>query len=140
MNKSFFKHTTISLMLINVWILYCFFDYYFNLNCDDIFRDFGLISYYIYSIIFGIGCGTLLLIFRIYLYQKNKRNYLKNNFFYVFFSIYNLFIFLIWGVMIFHKGSNWGINITLYTLGNFFLSIVTMVDLYINKDPYRLRL
>lgn len=132
MKSPFFKYTTISLIFINIWQLYGFFDYYIHLECNSWARDWGLAFYFFYSVMFGLFIGIIMILLRIVLFFKRKRHNMKNNFVYVFTCVFNLNIFIIGLTAILLKNVYLGNNITLYLMGNFLIASIFLGDLYFN--------
>lgn len=95
MTEKIFKYSTISFILINIWTLYLFFGYLSEEK--GIFNGFGLLIDFVYSQIFNVVFGSLLLLIRAFFYfRKINSNPLKINFFYILSGIFSINIFIIW--------------------------------------------
>ena len=127
MTKNDFKYATISLLLINIWTLYGFFDYYLD---TGIFKGLGLFSFFTYSLFFATVIGVVLLLPRILYFKKDKKNKIINNFFYVFAAIFNLNIFIIWLTAIILKMLHLWDNTIFYAITELFISTLIFIDIY----------
>lgn len=94
MKVKILSYSLISFVLLNVWTLYLFFDYF--TEKEQMFHGLGLFFNFVYSIICAVGLGSVLLIIRLIVFLKNKSNPLKSNFIYILCGIFNLNIFIIW--------------------------------------------
>jgi hypothetical protein len=93
MKEKIYKYFLLSLILINIWTLYGFFDFF--LETPGLFHGFGLGVFYFNTLSICIGIGSILILFRLVLYFLKKKNYLKTNFVYVLAGTFNLNICLI---------------------------------------------
>jgi hypothetical protein len=94
MKEKILTYAVISFVLVNIWTLYLFFDYF--TEKDQIMHSLGLFLNFIYSAVAAVVLGGLLLLIRLAVHFKKKANPLQANFFYVFCGIFNLNIFIIW--------------------------------------------
>jgi hypothetical protein len=127
MTKNDFKYSAISLLLINIWTLYGFFDYYTD---TGMFKGLTLLFFFGYSIYFAIGMGIILLFSRIIYFKKDKKNKIINNFFYVFAGIFNLNLFIIWSVAIILEILRIDDGRIFFPIPNLLFSIVIFIDIY----------
>ena len=128
-----FKNIIISLLIIYVWILYNFFDYYDSLKYS--LSKLTLYYNFIIGVFFGIGIGLVLIISRIALIKRNKLKLrLKNNFFYTFLGLFNLNLFIVWFVSIFMRIIDLDIGFTFLILIIFFISVFILIDIYLLKS------
>jgi hypothetical protein len=133
MREKIYKYSTLSLILINFWTLYLFFDYFTERNG---WGELVLLAEFVYSAIFAIGFGCFLLIIRLFFHLKNKTNPLKTNFFYILCGIFNLNIFIIWSICIalkileFYKA-----DIAIYLISPLLISCFIIIDVY--KSNFR---
>jgi hypothetical protein len=128
MTKNDFKYATISLLLINIWTLYGFFDYY--TEPSGMFHGLGLLIFFVYSLFFGIGIGIILLLSRTLYFKKEKKNKIINNLFYMFSGIFSLNLFLIWSTAIILKVLSIDDDITFSAILNLIISTVIFIDIY----------
>ena len=138
MNKlQHFKNIIFSLLLIYIWILYNFFDYYNSLKYS--FSMLTLYFNFINGTFFGIGTGLILILLRLAFFaKKNKLKLkLKNNFFYIFSAIFNLNLFIIWFISIFMKIIDLDLGFTNLIFANFFISIFILIDIYLLKNTVK---
>ena len=101
MKEQIFKNATITFIIINVWTLFLFFNYL--LEEPGLFRGFGTLGLYLYSMFFGILIGIVILILRVSIFRKDRSGKLKSNFFYLFSGVFNLYLFLIWAILVLLK-------------------------------------
>ena len=94
MREKILLYALISLVLINVWSLYLFFDYF--TEKDAILHSLGLFLNFVYTLVTVVVLGGLLLGIRLFFHWQKKANPLQANFLYIFSGIFNLNIFLIW--------------------------------------------
>ncbi|WP_445454474.1 hypothetical protein [Flavobacterium sp. 25HG05S-40] len=94
MREKILTYVVISLVLINVWTLYLFFDYF--TEKDAILHSLGLFLNFVYTLVTVVVLGGLLLVIRLVFHWQKRDNPLQVNFFYIFSGIFNLNIFLIW--------------------------------------------
>ena len=135
MNKlQHFKNIIFSLLLIYIWILYNFFDYYNSLKYS--FSMLTLYFNFIYGTFFGIGTGLILILLRLAFFaKKNKLKLkLKNNFFYIFSGIFNLNLFIIWFISIFMRIIDLNLGFINLIFANFFISIFILTDIFLLKN------
>ncbi|NHM08340.1 hypothetical protein G4D82_14015 [Flavobacterium sp. CYK-4] len=122
MNKEHFKFTTLSLILINVWTLYNFFDYYssevkYSTGSMTLFFNF------IGSAMIAAGIGIILILTRISLYKSKYRFKLKNNFFYLLAGLFNIQISIIWLISVIMEFLKFELEGLPYMLGNFTVAL-----------------
>lgn len=128
MKASFFKYTTISLLLIMIWMLYVFFSFYFEE--PGLFHGIGLFFNYLYGCIFALGIGILTLIARFVISKKRKHLLHKTDFLFIFSGLFNAIIFAIWittlilGIL-FPDGES-----IYYFIGNFLITAIIIYNIY----------
>lgn len=93
MEDKIYKYISASLVLINFWTLYGFFDYY--LDPPGVFRGLGLGIFYFNSLFAGVSIGFILIIIRMILYFAKRKNFLKSNFLYILTGVFNINLSLI---------------------------------------------
>ncbi|MBD3584113.1 hypothetical protein [Flavobacterium selenitireducens] len=130
MKKQHFIYTTISFILINIWTLYSFFDYYESATKYST-GSITLLFNFLDAVMYSIGIGILLILMRLFYFRKNKKSKLKNNFFYVFAGLFNLNISAIWVISICQSLIKIENESLYFVLGNFTIAIFILFDLYI---------
>lgn len=136
MKAKVLSYAVISLILLNIWTLYMFFDY-FN-EKETMFHSLGLFFNFVNSLVYALGLGGILLIIRLVFYLKNKTNPLKSNFFYILCAIFNLNFFVIWLICVILKILE--INkeaLAILAIGSFIISSFIISDVY--KSCFRLK-
>lgn len=130
-DKQHYKFTTLSFILINIWTLYGFFDYFSDKDL------LGLFLFYVYSIFSCLILGVSLILLRILYFKKERINKVRNNFFYIFTGIFNAYIFIVWLVCLFLKIFSFDQPLTFYLLGDLVISVFIFLDIYYKKDLKR---
>lgn len=131
-NKQHYKFIIFSFILINIWTLYGFFDYF--TDKDLIFHGLGLFIFYIYSIFSCLILGAILILLRILYFKKERKDKLRTNFFYLFTGIFNTYIFIVWVVCLSLKILPINDPLIFYLLGNMVISIFILLDIYYKKN------
>ncbi|MBP6760003.1 MAG: hypothetical protein KA133_12185, partial [Flavobacterium sp.] len=119
MTKNDFKYAAISLLLINIWTLYGFFDYYTD---TGMLSGLGLLVFFGYSLFIASVLGFVLLLSRFFYFKKAKKNRIINHFFYVFAGLFNLNLFIIWTTSIILKVLNLYNNTIFYAISSLLIS------------------
>ena len=129
MKEKILIYTVISFVLLNVWTLYLFFDYY--TEKDGIIKGLGLFLNFVYTAVAAVILGGLLLAIRLIFHYMKKANPLRTNFFYILCALFNLNIFIIWAVSlslnILELGSG---RLQICAIASLLLSIVILLDIY----------
>lgn len=129
MKEKILTNALISFILLNVWSLYLFFDYF--TEKDQIQHGLGLFLNFIYSVMIAVGLGGFLLLIRLFFHFQKKANPLKTNFFYIFCGIFNLNIFIIWlicmSLNILELGSG---RLEVFAFCSLLIAIIIFLDLY----------
>lgn len=131
-NKQHYKFIIFSFILINIWTLYGFFDYF--TDKDLIFHGLGLFIFYIYSIFSCLILGAILILLRILYFKKERKDKLRTNFFYLFTGIFNTYIFIVWVVCLSLKILPINDPLIFYLLGNMVIPIFILLDIYYKKN------
>lgn len=126
MKEKIYKYLLFSLLLINFWTLYGFFDFY--LEPSGIFHGLGLMIFYFNSLLISIGVGIVLLILRLMIHLLKKENFLKTNFFYILAGAFNINLCLISFISICLEML--GIDFTPYLIALILISIIFVIDIY----------
>ncbi len=94
MKEKILTYAVISFVLLNIWTLYLFFDYF--IEKDEIIHSLGLFLNFVYTAVAAVVLGGILLLIRLILHFRKKANPLEGNFFYILTGIFNANIFVIW--------------------------------------------
>jgi len=132
MNKEHFKFTTLSFILINVWTLYSFFEYYNN-EVKYATGSMSLLFNFLGSAIIATGIGIVLILTRICLHKSKYRIKLKNNFLYIFAGLFNLNISIIWIISLMMRFLKFEFEGLPYILGNVIVALFILIDIYAIK-------
>ncbi|QBZ98539.1 hypothetical protein [Flavobacterium sangjuense] len=94
MKEKILTYAVISFVLLNIWSLYLFFDYF--TEKDEIIHSLGLFLNFVYTAVAAVVLGGLLLLIRLIFHFRKKANPVEANFFYILSGIFNANIFIIW--------------------------------------------
>ena len=100
MKEQLYKNIAISFIIINIWSLYSFFDYYDATRDKYDMSSMTLFFNFIGSVTYGIGAGILAILLRLSIFRTKRKMILKNNFFYLFTGLFNLNLLTIWIICI----------------------------------------
>ncbi len=129
MKEKIFKYSTLSLVLINFWTLYLFFDYFTEKR--GIFEALGLFFQFAGSVVYAVAFSCVLLIIRLVFHLRKKTNPLKTNFFYILCGIFNLNNFIIWSICFVLKILEIGnCYLAIFIVSSFLISCFILVDIY----------
>ena len=135
MKEKVLSYSIISFVLLNIWTLYVFFNYF--TEKDNMFHGLSLLYNFAYSLLYAVGLGCILLIVRLILHLKKKTYTLKSNFFYILSGIFNLNNFIIWLICMVLKILNFDNDILAYlAIGSFLISSFIIIDIY--KSVFRI--
>lgn len=137
MNRQHYIFVSLSFVLINIWTLYSFFDYYYSTR-EYSTGSLTLFFNFIGSAIIAAGIGLLLVITRIILYKSRLRFNLKNNFFYLFAGLFNLNISIIWTIALIMEFLKVELDGLQFMLGNFLIAIFILIDIYAMKPENKI--
>ena len=129
--KQHYKCTTLSFVLINIWTLYVFFDYFVTRH--KIFSETGLFIFFVKSIFFCIVLGVTLILLRLFYFKKKRKDKLRANFFYIFAGVFNLYVFIIWLICLFLKLLPADTPLAFYMLGDLTIALFIGFDIYYKK-------
>ncbi|MCF6129602.1 hypothetical protein L1S35_07955 [Flavobacterium sp. AS60] len=94
MKEKILTYALISFVLLNIWSLYLFFDYF--TEKDEIMHSLGLFLNFVYTAVASVVLGGILLLIRLIVHFRKRANPLEGNFFYILSGIFNANIFIIW--------------------------------------------
>lgn len=135
MREKVFKYSIVSLVIVNFWSMYMFFSYFFE---SGAFRGLGLFFNFLYSVFYAFGYGCILLIIRLLIYWRKKRNPLITNFFYMLGAIFSLNLFLVYFIAIILgvlKFDEW--MLPCFAIGLLLISCFILTDIY--KSVFRIK-
>lgn len=129
MKEKILTYAILSFVLLNIWSLYLFFDYF--TEKDQILHGLGLFLNFVYTAVAAVVLGGLLLLIRLVFHFRKKENPLQSNFFYILCGIFNLNIFIIWlislSLHILEIGSG---RLEVCAFFSLLLSVIILSDLY----------
>ena len=129
MKEKILTYAVISFVLLNIWTLYLFFDYF--TEKDQILHSLGLFLNFVYTAVVAVVLGGLLLLIRLIFHFSKKANPLEANFFYILSGIFNANIFIIWlislSLKILELGSG---RLQVCAFFSLLLSVVIISDAY----------
>lgn len=133
MKEKIYKYSVITFIVINFITLYLFYDYF--MEKPSMFQGIGIFFNFLRLILLSFGMGIILLLLRLYFYlkKKNKKNYLKTNFFYVFTAIFSFNLFINWVVCVSLQLIQFDTELALIVLGLLMVSIFMLYDIYRNN-------
>ena len=129
MREKILTYTVISFVILNIWTLYLFFDYY--TEKDGIMHGLGLFLNFIYTVMAAVGLGGILLLIRLAFHIQKKPNPLRANFIYILCGMFNFNIFIIWvtsmSLKILELGSG---RLEVFAICSLLLSVIIFIDIY----------
>lgn len=123
-----YRNATLSFIVINIWSLYCFFDYF--TEEESFLRSLGVYFDFYITTLFCITIGVVLLLLRLLVFKKSKGYKLKNNIVYLFVGIFNLNIFVIWIIIFTLQLIQLKIDLIYFPIGNCVLSGIILSDIF----------
>jgi hypothetical protein len=128
MKAKFFKHATLSLIVIIIWMLYVFFNFY----CEErgAFYGIGLFFNYIYGCLFALFIGILSIILRVVFSKKSNPLLKKTDFIFIFSGFFNALIFIIWIIALALKILLLDNEAVFYFIGNFIICSTIFYCIY----------
>lgn len=130
MKNHHFRNIVLSFVLIYIWILYSFFDYYNTDSMGSLKLFFNFLS----SSTCGAVIGVILILLRIIFFRKRNHFQFKNNFIYIMTGLFNLNFSIIWIVSIILKMINIDFEGLYYVFANIIPAIFILIDLYYFKE------
>ena len=131
MKEKIYKYSVITFIVINFITLYLFYDYF--TEKPFIFQGLGIFFNFLRLILLSFGMAIFLLSLRLYFYLKEKKNYLKTNFFYVFSAIFGFNLFLNWVICVSLQLIQFDTELALIVLGLLIFSIFMLYDIFRNN-------
>lgn len=129
MKEKILTNIVISFVLLNLWTLYLFFDYY--IQKDGIMHSLGLFLNFIYTVIAAVALGGILLLIRLVFHFQKKTNPLQANLLYVLCAMFNFNIFVIWltsmKLNILETGNG---RLEVFAFCSLLLSVIIFTDIY----------
>ena len=134
MKEKILTYALLSFVILNIWTLYLFFDYY--TEKDGIIKGLGLFLNFVYTAVAAVILGGLLLGIRLIFHYRKKANPLRTNFFYILCGIFNLNIFIIWLICISLKILEIGSGrLEVCAFCSLLISVIILSDIY--KSGFR---
>lgn len=132
MKEQLYKNIALSFVVINIWTLYNFFDYYNDLTHDQWgLSGMTLFFNFMGSVYIGIAVGILAILLRITVFRNQKQAKLKNNFLYVSTGFLNLNFLTIWIISIVMG------FLPLKTEAIYFMSAILLISVFILVDIFQ---
>lgn len=129
MKEKILRYSLISFVLLYIWMLYLFFDYY--TEKEQIMHSLGLFLNFVYTAIAAVVLGGILLVIRLAFHFQKNANPLKTNFFYILCGIFNLNIFIIWFIcMLFNMLELGSGRLEICAFCSLFIALIIASDLY----------
>lgn len=129
MKEKILTNAVISFILLNVWMLYLFFDYF--TEKDQIMHSLGLFLNFVYTAVATVVLAGVLLLIRLVYHFRKKENPLKAHFLYILCPVFGLNIFIIWlicmSLNILEKGSG---RLEICAITSLLLSLIILTDIY----------
>lgn len=136
MREKILTYAVISFILLNIWTLYLFFDYY--TEKDQIMHGLGLFLNFIYTVMAAVALGGILLLIRLVFHFQKKPNPLQVNFLYILCGMFNFNIFIIWltsiSLKIFEEGNG---RLEVFACCSLVISVAIFIDIY--RSGFRAR-
>jgi membrane protease YdiL (CAAX protease family) len=133
MTKQHYKSLSLTFLIIIIWTVYVFFDYFSEI---DGFIKLTLFFDYYSAVVFSSGLAAINVILRFTRFRKKNTDAFKDNFFYVFSAIANLFLSIVWFIyLIITKQSTLEFlttfdTSTLFIDSNIIFAILILIDIY----------
>ncbi|MCD9855912.1 hypothetical protein LUD75_14395 [Epilithonimonas sp. JDS] len=131
MKEKLYKNFSLSLIIINFWSICMFFDSF--TEPPGLFAGFRTLAYFLYTMMFAIILGIIVISFRIIMRKKQNEN--KQNFFYLFAGILNLNLLIIYVVAtllkLIYLDQGW---IIVLAISNLLISFFILFDLLKMKE------
>jgi len=134
MREKILTNVVVSFIMLNIWTLYLFFDFF--MEKDGIMHSLGLFLNFIYTVIGAVTIGGILLLTRLVFHFQKKPNPLRGSFWYILCGMFNFNIFIIWSasmvLKILEVGSG---RLEVFAVVSLLISILIFGDVY--KSGFR---
>lgn len=131
MKEKILTNAVVSFVILNIWSLYLFFDYY--IEKDGIMHGLGLFLNFIYTVITAVAVGGILLCIRLVLHYQKKPNPLKANLLYMLCGMFNFNIFIVWVTsMVLHILEEGSGRLEVFAIGSLLISLIIFIDIYVS--------
>ena len=134
MKIQLYKNIALSFIVINIWTLYSFFDYYnsvvndkYNMSSMTLFFNF------IESVCAAIAVGILSILLRLTIFKNQKQDIIKNNFFYILAGFFNFNLLTIWIISVIMGFLPIKIGAVCFMLGISTIAIFILFDVFKNQ-------
>jgi hypothetical protein len=129
MREKILTNVVVSFVVLNIWTLYLFFDYY--IEKDQIMHGLGLFLNFIYTVMAAVAIGGALLTIRLIFHFQKKANPLKANFLYILCGMFNFNIFIVWLTSMILKILEVGSGrLEVFAFASLLLSVLIFIDVY----------
>lgn len=134
MKTKLYKNIALSFIVINIWTLYNFFDYYNDLIHDQWgLSGMTLFFNYFESVFAAICVGVLAVILRLTYFRKQKQTLFKNNLLYVLTGLFNFNLLIIWCIAIIMDFLPFKSEALYLIIGILFISVFILYDLFVKQ-------
>lgn len=131
MKEKIYKYSVITFLMINLIILYLFYDYL--IEKPMILYGIGLLVNFLRLMFLSLGLGIILLLLRLFFHLSKNKNYLKTNFFYVFSGIFSFYILINLLICIYMELLPFNTENVLIALVLMIISVFMLYDIYKNN-------
>ncbi len=129
MKEKILTNAVISFVVLNMWTLYLFFDYF--TEKDQIMHSLGLFLNFIYTVIAAVSVGGILLSIRLVHHFQQKPNVMPANFLYMLCAMFNFNIFVVWAnsmlLGILEEGNG---RLMILAIASLLISLSIFIDIY----------
>jgi hypothetical protein len=132
MTKLYYKNLSLTLLIIIIWCVYVFFDYFTE---TDGFIKLTLFFNYFKAVVISSGLATLNILLRFTKF-RNQTEKFKDNFFYIFSAIANLFLPMVYIIYLVVSKQSIIEFITTLEPGNIFIMLNVIFGCFILTDIY----
>ncbi len=132
MTKQYYKNLSLTFLIIIVWCVYVFFDYFTE---TDGFIKLALFFDYFNAVAFASGLAMLNILLRFTTF-RNQTERFKDNFFYIFSAIANLFLPIVYLIYLVIRKRSIIEFITTLELGNILIMLNVIFGCFIMTDIY----
>ena len=140
MKTKLYKNIALSFIVINIWTLYNFFDYYNSLMHDQWgLSGMTLFFNYFESVFVAICVGALAVILRLTYFRKQKQTVLKNNLLFVLTGLFNFNLLIIWCISIIMDFLPLKFEGIYFFIGILFITIFVLCDLFVKRKKVEIQ-
>lgn len=140
MKMKLYKNIALSFIVINIWTLYNFFDYYNHLMHDQWgLSGMTLFFNFFESVFAAILVGVLAIILRLTYFRREKQTKLKNSLLYVLTGLFNLNLLVIYCISIIMDFLPLKSEGLYFIIGIFFIAVFILFDLFVKQGKVEIQ-